>query len=89
MKITKVTKSGRWWKGLRTTWAMEDESGEWWLLSGRPISPSKALKNKKMKDIKRGKTSRSSMNLSWKEYMLIALACLLGVSLAINLFYLL
>ncbi len=81
MKLTKINKSGRWWKGTRTTWVTKDKEGDWQLM--RRKSSKKSIK----KDAQcRWKCNK---HLSWKEYALIVLSIMLGVSLAYNLYHML
>jgi hypothetical protein len=75
MKLTKVDEDGRWWAGQKTDWCVQDRSGNWWIFKHKEV---------KTKIPKRKRLSKSNV-MSIKEYTVIILASLLGVSLAFNL----
>ena len=76
MKITKINESGKWWKGLRTTWACKNKNGDWCLFRGETKNKLRTLQ----------KTKQLGSRLSGKEYIVLFLFVSLGISLALNIF---
>ena len=65
-----------WWKKEEKEWATQDKSGNWWIYKASQ-KPTVKTNNKKRK----GQTSNK---LTTEQYVIIALASALGVSLALN-----
>ena len=64
-----------WWKSEEKKWAMQDRSGNWWLYE-KDQEPTMKTKPKR--------SGQRSASLTTKEYIIVALAAALGVSLALN-----
>ena len=63
-----------WWKGQEKEWAAQDRSGNWWIYKQEQKPTVKIQK----------KTKEASASLTTQQYIMIALASALGVSLALN-----
>ena len=63
-----------WWKNEEKEWAAQDRSGNWWIYK-KDKKPAMKIKRK---------TGESSTSLTTQQYIIIALASALGVSLALN-----
>jgi len=80
MRTKKANKSGKWWAGTKTTWAIKSGS-DWWLVPGSEF-PEKKLNDNAPK-IK--KPVREKSLLLDKNYLFLIVICsLLGLSLALN-----
>ncbi|MAH49797.1 hypothetical protein CMI37_28490 [Candidatus Pacearchaeota archaeon] len=84
MKITKKNKSGRWWLGSKTTWAIKN-GDDWWLVPGSEF-PEKKINRPKRRP-KKTLIPQRSLSLDWSYLTLIILSSLLGISLALNAIY--
>ncbi|MAF43701.1 MAG: hypothetical protein CMI54_05995 [Parcubacteria group bacterium] len=73
MKI--VNKHGSWWKNTEKKWAVEDKSGKWWIYKANDKSTT--IKNKK-------RNGERSARFTREQYIMMALATALGISLALN-----
>ncbi|MAH47180.1 hypothetical protein CMI37_15240 [Candidatus Pacearchaeota archaeon] len=69
-----LNKDSYWWKGQEKEWAAQDKSGNWWIYK-EDKKPSMKIKKK---------TKEGSSRLTTQEYIMVALASALGVSLALN-----
>ena len=79
MRTKKADKSGKWWTGTRTTWAIKSGS-DWWLV------PGSEFPEKKLNDAPKTKKSIKEKSLLLdKNYLFLIVICsLLGLSLALN-----
>ena len=82
MRTKKADKSGKWWAGTKTTWAIKSGS-DWWLV------PGSEFPEKKLNDTPKTKKSIKEKSLLLdKNYLFLIVICsLLGLSLALNVIY--
>jgi hypothetical protein len=69
-----LNKDSYWWRGQEKEWAMQDQSGNWWIYK-KDKKPTVKIKKK---------TKESSNFLTTQQYIIIALSSALGISLALN-----
>ncbi len=69
-----LNKDSYWWKGQEKEWAAQDRSGNWWVYK-EDEKPTMKIKKK---------TKEGSNLITRQQYIVIALASALGVSLALN-----
>lgn len=63
-----------WWKNEEKEWATQDKSGNWWIYK-QEQKPTMKIKRKK---------KEASTHFTTEQYIIVALASALGVSLALN-----
>ena len=80
MRTKKANKSGKWWAGTKTTWAIKS-GNDWWLVAGSEFPEKKLNDPPKIKK----STKEKSLLLDKKSLFLIVICSLLGMSLALNL----
>jgi len=70
------------WKGSKDIdkWAIQDKKGDWWLVGGSEFPEKRAKRNCEKREIK-----ETSGTL--EQVAMIVLACILGVSLALNVIF--
>ena len=85
MRLTKIDKDAHWWVKEKTDWAVEDKSGNWWIYRRKnPIMKTQISPKRK---------ASGSNRFSLKDYMILMLSTLLGITLgflvamAINMIY--
>ena len=63
-----------WWKNEEKEWAAQDKSGSWWIYK-KDQKPAMKIKRK---------SKEGSSRITTEQYIIIALASGLGVSIALN-----
>jgi hypothetical protein len=76
-----LNKDSYWWKGQEKEWAAQDSSGNWWIYK-ESQKPTMKTNNKRRK----GQTSN---RFTTEHYVIFVLACVLGISMALNIITLL
>ncbi len=71
-----LNEHSHWWKSEEKEWAMQDGSGHWWIYK-KDKKPAMKTSNKK-------RNGQTSNRFTTEHYVILALACVLGVSLALN-----
>ena len=74
MKI--LNEDAYWWKGQEKEWAMQDRSGNWWIYRNEK-------KDRQMIPEKTRRKEHSAV-YSRDQYIIIALASALGISVGLN-----
>ncbi len=86
MKLFKLNKNtwkhAHWWEKQKRDWAIEDKDGVWWIVPGSEMAEKKLKQKVSHKNIK-----KSSIPATIDRMLLIVLACAFGVSLAINVIF--
>ena len=80
MKI--LSNKAKWWKGIEKEWACQDKEGNWWIYRNKKDKTSMKMPDKK-------RMSQRSLVIKPEAYIIIVLSIILGVSLGINLSFLL
>ena len=76
-----LDKDSYWWKREEKEWVMQDKSGNWWIYKRKDEKVNTKTPEKRHRCL--------SNKFSWSEYALIVASGLLGISAALNLFFIL
>ena len=71
-----LDKDSYWWKKEEKEWASQDKSGNWWIY--------KKSEEPTMKTYDKKRNGQTSNKFTTEHYVIFVLACVLGVSLAMN-----
>jgi len=69
-------KDSYWWKKEEKEWAAQDKSGNWWIYKKNQEPTVKTYDKKR--------NGQTSNKFSTEQYVIVALASALGISLALN-----
>jgi len=72
-----LNKDSYWWKGQEKEWAMQDNSGNWWIYKENKKSPLMKTNDKR-------RNGQTSNRFTAEHYVIFILACVLGVSMVLN-----
>jgi hypothetical protein len=87
-KLAILDENAHWWRKQKLDWAIQDKKGDWWIIPGSEFAEQKISNEDKMK-IDREKAGQRSLLPTISFYMWIIFSSILGISLALNLLYLL
>tara|TARA_B100000959_G_C14691403_1_gene504851 strand:- start:319 stop:603 length:285 start_codon:yes stop_codon:yes gene_type:complete len=87
-KLVILDENAHWWAKEKLDWATQDKDGNWWIIPGSEFPETKLTQKEKMR-LQNKKSGQRSSRADFNFCFSILICSLLGISLAVNLLYVL